>query len=49
MAPSLATILQRLTGEWATLPQPEAMLAVCGGIGYTAWRDRVRTPVVRSM
>src|SRR5919109_4662724 len=45
MVPSIATILQRLTGEWATLLQPGAILAVCGEIGYTAWRDRVLTPV----
>jgi hypothetical protein len=45
MVPSLTTILQRLTGEWAALLQPEAILAVCGEIGCTAWRDRVLTPV----
>jgi hypothetical protein len=46
MVPSIATILQRFTGEWATLLQPDAILAVCGEIGYTAWRDRVLTPVI---
>jgi hypothetical protein len=45
MVPSLTTILQRLTGEWATLLQPDAILAVCREIGYTAWRDRLLTPV----
>ena len=45
MVPSIATILQRFTGEWATLRQPDAILAVCGAIGSTAWRDRVLTPV----
>src|SRR6266511_4419828 len=45
MVPNITTILQRLTGEWATLLQPDAILAVCGEIGYTAWRDRVLTPV----
>jgi hypothetical protein len=45
MVPSITTILQRFTGEWATLLQPDAILAVCGEIGYTAWRDRVLTPV----
>ena len=45
MVPSIATILQRFTGEWATLLQPDAILAVCGEIGYTAWRDRVLTPM----
>jgi hypothetical protein len=45
MVPSITTILQRFTTEWATLLQPEAMLTVCREIGYTAWRDRVLTPV----
>jgi Transposase DDE domain len=45
MVPSIATILQRFTGEWATLLQPDAILALCSEIGYTAWRDRVLTPV----
>jgi hypothetical protein len=45
MVPSIATILQRFTGEWATLLQPDAILAVCGEIGYTGWRDRGLTPV----
>jgi hypothetical protein len=31
--------------EWATLLQPETILAVCREIGYTAWRDRLLTPV----
>src|SRR6266516_3425546 len=45
MVPSLTIILQRFTGEWATRLHPDAILAVCGEIGYTAWRDRVLTPV----
>ena len=45
MVPSITTILQRFTGEWAALLQPDAILAVCGEIGYTGWRDRVLTPV----
>src|SRR5215510_14600435 len=45
MVPSITTILQGLTGEWATLLQPDAILAVCREIGYTRWRDRVLTPV----
>jgi hypothetical protein len=45
MVANITTILQRLTGEWAMLLQPEAILTVCGEIGYTAWRDRVLTPV----
>jgi hypothetical protein len=46
MVPSITTILQRFTGEWAAMLQPEAILAVCGEIGYTGWRDRVFTPVI---
>jgi Transposase DDE domain len=45
MVPNITTILQRLTGEWAMLLQPEAILTVCREIGYTAWRDRLLTPV----
>jgi hypothetical protein len=45
MVPSITTILPRLTGEWAALLQPDAMLAACGEVGYTRWRDRVLTPV----
>jgi hypothetical protein len=45
MVPGITTILQQLTGEWAALLQPDAILAVCGEIGYTGWRDRVLTPV----
>jgi hypothetical protein len=45
MVPRITTILQRFTTEWAMLLQPEAILTVCREIGYTAWRDRVLTPV----
>jgi hypothetical protein len=45
MVPNMTTILQRFTGEWAALLHPEAILTVCREIGYTAWRDRVHTPV----
>src|SRR5262245_65887316 len=45
MVPSVTAILQRFTGEWATLPQPDAILAVCQEIWYTACRDRRLTPV----
>jgi hypothetical protein len=45
MVPRMITILQRFTGEWATLLQPEAILTVCGESGYTRWRDRLLTPV----
>jgi hypothetical protein len=45
MVPSITTILQRFTTEWATLLQPEAILTVCSEMGYTGWRNRVLTPV----
>jgi hypothetical protein len=45
MIPNMTTILRRFTGEWAMLLQPEAILTVCREIGYTAWRDRLLTPV----
>jgi hypothetical protein len=45
MVPNITAILQRLTGEWAALLHPEAILAACGEVGYTGWRDRVLTPV----
>jgi hypothetical protein len=45
MVPNLTTILPRFTGEWAMLLPPEAILTGCREIGYTAWRDRMRTPV----
>jgi Transposase DDE domain len=45
MVPTMTTILQRFTGEWAVLLQPKAILTVCREIGYTAWRDRVLTPI----
>jgi hypothetical protein len=45
MVPNITTILQRFTTEWAALLQPEAILAVCGEIGYIGWRNRVLTPV----
>jgi hypothetical protein len=45
MVPSINTILQRFSGEWAALLPPDAILTVCRDIGYTAWRDRVLTPV----
>jgi hypothetical protein len=44
MVPSINTILQRFSEEWAALLQPDAILTVCRDIGYTAWRDRVLTP-----
>jgi hypothetical protein len=45
MVPSITTILQRISGGWASLLQPEAILTVCGEIGQPAWRDCVLTPV----
>ena len=45
MVPNITMILQRFTGEWAMLLQPDAILTVCREIGYTAWRDRLLTPV----
>src|SRR6266700_744949 len=45
MVPSITTLLPRFTSEWVVLLQPEAILTVCREIGYTAWRDRVLTPV----
>ena len=45
MVSNITTILQRFTGEWAMLLQPEAILTVCREIEYTAWRDRVLTPI----
>jgi hypothetical protein len=45
MVSSITTLLQRSTGEWAVLRQPETILAVCRDIGSTAWLDRVLTPV----
>jgi hypothetical protein len=45
MVPNITTILPRFTGEWALRLPPEAILAVCRELGYTAWRNRVLTPV----
>jgi Transposase DDE domain len=45
MVPSITAILQRFTDEWVALLQPDAILTMCGEIGYTGWRDRVLTPV----
>jgi hypothetical protein len=45
MVSTLTTILPRFTGAWAMRLQPDAMLTVCHASGYTAWRDRVLTPV----
>jgi hypothetical protein len=34
MVPSMTTLLQRFTTEWATLRQSEAILTVCREMGY---------------
>ena len=44
MVANLTTIRQRFTSEGAMRLQPDASLTVCGEIGSTAWRARVRTP-----
>jgi hypothetical protein len=36
MVPTITTIPQRFTAEWATLLQPDAILSVCREAGYTA-------------
>ena len=45
MVPNITAILPWFTGEWAALLQPDAILATCGEVGSTRWRDRVLTPV----
>jgi hypothetical protein len=45
MVPTITTILQRFPGEWAVLLEADAILTGCRESGYTAWRDRVLTPV----
>jgi hypothetical protein len=45
MIPPSTALLPRFTGEWALWRQPEAILAVCQESRYTAWRDRLLTPV----
>ena len=47
MVPNLTAILQRLTGEWATLLQPDAILAKHVTTSFTSVRneaDRVGPP-----
>ena len=44
MVPHLPTILPRVTGAWALLRHPAAMLTGCRERGETAWRARGRTP-----
>jgi hypothetical protein len=45
MVPRITAVLTRLKTDWATQLQPDAILAACQEAGYTAWRDRVLTPV----
>jgi Transposase DDE domain len=45
MIPRITAVLTRLKTDWAAQLQPDAMMAVCQEAGYTAWRDRVLTPV----
>jgi hypothetical protein len=45
MVPNITTILPCFPGEWAMLLPSEAILTICREMGYTAWRDRVRTPL----
>jgi hypothetical protein len=45
MVPHVTAILPRFTTEWTARRQPDAILTACSVVGYTTWRDRVRTPV----
>ncbi len=45
MVPRITAVLTRLKTDWATQLQSDAILAACQEAGYTAWRDRVLTPV----
>jgi hypothetical protein len=45
MVPNMTAMRQRVTGEWAALLHPDAMLAAGGEVGSTGWRDRGLTPV----
>ena len=45
MVPRITAVLTRLKTDGATQLQPDAILAACQEAGYTAWRDRVLTPV----
>src|SRR6266550_2708601 len=45
MGASVTAVLRRFKTEWATPWQPEAIIGACEAAGYTAWRDRVLSPV----
>ena len=44
MVARVSAVLRRFTTAWATQWPPAAILGACAEAGYTAWRDRVRTP-----
>jgi hypothetical protein len=41
----ITRILQRVTGEWTALRQPEALLSICEDLSDPASRDRLLTPI----
>ena len=45
MVANVTAVLKRLTTEWATQWQPEAIIAAGEEAGDRSWRDRVLTPV----
>ena len=45
MVASVTAVLTRFTAEWAPQLRPDAIIGACEEVGYTAWRDRVLTPV----
>ena len=46
MRPSVTTVLQRFTTDWAAPLEPEVIHAAGEAVGYTAWRDRLLNPVI---
>jgi Transposase DDE domain len=46
MVPSVMTVLERFTTDWAAQLRPEAIHAACEAAGYTAWRNRLLNPVI---
>jgi len=40
------TVLERLKTDWAAELQPDAIHAACEAVGYTAWRERILSPVI---
>ena len=45
MIPCIAAVLTRFKTDWAAQLHPDAIKAACQEAGYTAWRERVLTPV----